>query len=370
LTQIDNSQRGRLPLEAEETVKRIITANRSLAAVLATVALALSACGGSTPAPTGQASNSPEWQKVLDAAAKEGTVTMYAAEPPDLLQKLQDAWTKAYPNIKLNLLRDTASTTKVQQEEKSGVGGADVLDATDLAFFQDHDAGGLLLDLKGPAYDAFPKSGFLTSRVPIVTSLPAVIAYNTDMIKTPPKTYSDLLTPSLQGKLGAILVTTAPVLGAWYEYLRTTYGPELWTQIAAMKPKYYASSVPMTQAVASGEIAATFFSQTGSVAPLQAQGAPIKYVIPQGKAVFVVPHATVALKQAKHPNAAVVLTNFILSKSGQEAFNGGGQGISALPGIPGALTASGTLMTYDPKVLTPQRIAQINAEWAKVFQPK
>ena len=57
---------------------------------------------------------------------------------------------------------------------------------------------------------------------------------------------------------------SAPSIVDWYLWVQENYGKNFLTKLAALKPKIYSSSLPMTQAVESGELAVgTFIAADG-----------------------------------------------------------------------------------------------------------
>ena len=64
----------------------------------------------------------------------------------------------------------------------------------------------------------------------------------------------------------------------WYLWANKKYGADYETKLAAQKPKIYVSSLPMTQAVASGEIIGAPVA-AGTALALKEAGAPIDYKV-------------------------------------------------------------------------------------------
>src|SRR5690242_264206 len=74
----------------------------------------------------------------LEAAKKEGTVTLYTAHfDTQTAQGIADAFTKKYPEIKCNAVRTTAQVAfqRLTQDLKSGVAECDVFSSTDVGHF-------------------------------------------------------------------------------------------------------------------------------------------------------------------------------------------------------------------------------------------
>jgi iron(III) transport system substrate-binding protein len=336
---------------------------------IAVIGLALAGCGG---AGAGQPSSNPgasELDQLKAAATKEGSVVIYTSFVPEQVTRLQAAWGKSYPNVQLTVNRsiDSDMVAKILQEEQSNSAGADVFIGTNRAFIIDHDNAGKWLPLQGPDAAAAPKAAQLSKNTVTVASNPIVMVWNTDKIKSSPKTFDDVLTSANQGKIGVLTPASAPVITAWWDWLRGQLGPNTWPRIAALKPRIYPSSVPLTQGAASGEIWVGLFTQPASVNSVQQTGAPVKWAIPELKQTFGVQWAGGALTNARHPKAAALLVNFLLSKQGQEAIAGSQLAISTRTDIPDSLKA-GDIVTYDPAVLTNDKVKLLNAEWAAIFK--
>ena len=309
-----------------------------------------------------------DWQQTVDAANREGTVVMYAAKTPIVLQRVTDGFRKLYPKITLQVVRDIEGVLipKIEQEQKIRAPGADVYVGSTYDFFDDQIAAGTLAKPRGPNATLFPPASFYRGFSPPMQILPMGIAYNTDMVKTPPTTLEDLLRPEFKDSLGTINSNASSAVTAWYDDLRKQ-DPDFWTKLAAQQPRFFPSTIPMTQAVASGEISATIFTQPAIVTGLVMQGAPIKFVVPTGRTVFCIEDLIAILTTAQHPNAAQVFVDYMLSKDGQAAINSDGLGMSAMPGVPGALPQV-PVEPYNPKLYPADAIRRINAEWAAVFK--
>jgi iron(III) transport system substrate-binding protein len=74
----------------------------------------------------------------------------------------------------------------------------------------------------------------------------------------------------------------------------------------------------------------------------------------------------VVLKGSPHPNAAVVLANFMISQEGQAAL--ARKSASVLPGTPGAVTTVDKVAPQDLSKLTPDVVAAYQAKWDQMFK--
>ena len=71
------------------------------------------------------------------------------------------------------------------------------------------------------------------------------------------------------------------------------------------------------------------------------------------------------LKTAPNPNAAQLLANFIVTEEGQEAI--ARKAGSALPDITGSVGSTDTIRRQDLSQLTPEKMAEFQARFDKLF---
>ncbi len=308
---------------------------------------------------------STAWNDVVKAAEKEGVVSLYVSVAPAQVDAIIVGFEKAYPKIRLEAFRnsDSVISQKMRQELSINADGADLIFATKNNFFDELLSKSALVKPDIPALVGMPPSMYFEGIVPVVSKLPLLVAYNTNMVKTNPRNYEDFTRPEFDGALGVPVVDGSPITTAWWDFLRTTY-PGYWERIAKLKPRVYASSVPLAQAVASGEVAATILASPGAVAALINRGAPVKMVAPDK--VYGMDLMVGLMKASRRPNAARVLANYLFSNEGQTAINGGGLGIAIRPNIPGAMPAM-SIIASDPRVETPEKLKKVVADWKTTF---
>lgn len=349
-----------------ETQEEAMNKRRSIKLLGAAGALVAVLCMTGAPlwAQT-KVADSAQWNEVVKAAEKEGSVALYVTVAPGQVDAVIAAFAKAYPKIRLEAFRNSDSVVnqKIRQEISVGADGADVIFATKNNFFDELLSKNALVKPSVPALGSIKDAKYYEGVVPIASRLPILLAYNTNLVKGNPHNYTDFLKPEYDGMLGIPVVDGSPVTTGWWDFLRTT-DPGYWEKLAKLKPKVYASSVPLGQAVASGEVAVAVLATPGSVGSLINNGAPIKMVAPDK--VYGMELLLGTFKNSKRPNAALVLTNFLLSDEGQAAINGGGLGISIRPNVPGAMPEM-TMITSDPKTETPDKLKKVVADWKTIF---
>ena len=151
---------------------------------------------------------------------------------------------------------------KVEAEQQAG-GIADVIAQAGAAWAEQRAAEGWFVAPVGPAFDdpAYDRAAEVSEDGTYFTSSAAVLTFgwNTDQYPTGLTDYTDLLDPELAGGRIGVIEPAAPSIVDFWLYLEENYGEDFVTQLAAQEPKIYPSSLPMAQALTSGEISAASF---------------------------------------------------------------------------------------------------------------
>ena len=253
----------------------------------------------------------------IEKAKKEGAVSLYTSMQVVDSRPLTEAFEKKY-GIKVSLWR--ASGEKVAQrvltEGRGGRHEVDVVE-TDGAQMEILHREQQLARLALAAAD-IPPNIIPAHRSYIPTRLSLyVLAYNTKRVAANevPNTYEELLDPKWSGR---IAVEAADV--AWFAAVAKSMGEErgvaLFRRLAAMKPSIRHGHTLMSELVAAGEIDIAIDAHVQGVARLKDRGAPIDWKPLQP--AFGQPSSVGVARRAPHPNAALLLADFILSAEGQE----------------------------------------------------
>lgn len=331
---------------------------------LISMAGALSACSS----PQREAAPIPDgpWGNTIKAAASEGTLALYSGLSEVQNARLLAAFATTYPDIKVQATRGGVEIIARVEGEMSGrTDGADVFIHADPQWYiAQADA---FLPATGPAAEVWDAGGWAVEGTsPIATQTPnAVFLWNTDIFPEGFKTWDDLLDPSVKGKLGMRTDAATKSAAGFFTMIEDELGEDYLVKLSQQRPKSYPSSVPLAQAVASGEIGVTNVSLPASIIELKDKGAPIDYVFPRPG--YGIEFACAALKKSKRPNAAAVLMDFILTPEGQGALNGDGFGGTAGSNeVPGALDLDGMVIMDSPS-LTPTVIQNLDNKLAALF---
>jgi iron(III) transport system substrate-binding protein len=203
--------------------------------------------------------------------------------------------------------------TRVKTEAAAGKLIADVVDHSDRALMAE--LTDLFQDYAPPnAADYNPDSQISPKLWPRAT-LVWSIAYNTELVKDPPKTWKDLTKPQYDKTTGEVFAESGGTTWTRIMFERQVLGEDYWAKQASTHPVLYPSGAPMSDALVRGEIAMGPLLYN-AIYPKQKEGAPIQiFFAPEGAPVN--PYATGIPKTAAHPNAAKLFLNWCLSKEGQ-----------------------------------------------------
>lgn len=355
---------------------------RAALGVVAASTMLLTACSSAAPepsaAPTSDAAVSdPAWQQVIDDAKQEGSVVLYLSIT-GVEDRIKAAWSKAYPDISLEVFRTGSSEllTRLDQEKDTGAAGADAVVMADLGWY--NDAADRLLAPEGPHFaELWEGSDFSKNdgRSVLVDAAPLGVAYNTEVIASlgadPIEEYADLLQPELDGYIGFTPAeNAAATLQWWYTLTPALGGEDGIAELAELSPVAFPSLVPLTQALAAGEYAVAAYSSLAASLELKASGAPIEIVVPSpaiggGHYVSVVDWAT-------HKNAALLFRDWLLSPDGQIALNGAGDlytplSLDKIPGAPAEMVSTPDDMVVTDGIITPEQQVWMDDVWKAHF---
>lgn len=305
---------------------------------LATALLLAAGCGSSGQkagasgqSPAGSAASSASSaggadnnDALVKAAQQEGSLTLYTAATETAAKAQADAFTKKY-NIKVNMVRLTGAqlTQRVEAEAKASQPAADVLVSSDPVMIKTGIGAGWLTALDKASIPGYPwkfPSRFLKSDIGSAVVLLQLtgIAYNTDLVKGNdiPKDWKDLLDPKWKGKIGIADLKSSLGYTAEWQVINKAEGGNFLAQLGKQNLKVYASGAPASAALGAGEIPLLADQLITNVVPVKKKGAPVAWVIPD-KTTSLDDYVALVTK-AKHPNAAKLFTEFIMSPDGAD----------------------------------------------------
>jgi iron(III) transport system substrate-binding protein len=252
---------------------------------------------------------------LLATATKEGKLVLYTANFLDTEQAVVKRFSERFPGIKIEIVRGPTGQliTRIKTEAAANRMIADVIDISDRLQAR------AMIDLFSPyappnAAD-YPEIARTGDRLWPRSGNAWTIAYNSELVKDPPKSWADLVKPEFGRQLGQTVVVAGggPFNRAMFE--RKVLGEDYWAKQAALRPRLYPSQAPMVDAMIRGEIVVAPLV-TNLAIPLAVQGAPIKWFFgPEGVPVTV--FCAGIAKGAANPNAAKLFMDWALSREGQ-----------------------------------------------------
>ncbi|MCL6562541.1 MAG: extracellular solute-binding protein [Firmicutes bacterium] len=305
----------------------------------------LSACGGSAATPSHPANSA------APSPSASGTLTVYAALTAQNGQLLAQAFEKAYPQVKVNMVTGGTGLllSRIAAEQRAGGVRADVVllaDPTAMAGLnQEH----LLAAYRPPQAKDLP-AGMKGSDWVGAFTFNNVIIYHRGMSLPVPQSWTDLERPIYRDavEIGnpAYSGTTLGLVG----YLSQHYGWQYFNTLKQLGATMVASTNTIGEDVASGRVDVGI-SLDVVARDLKAKGAPVELVWPKDGAVPV--PAPVAIVAHHDSPAARQFEDWLLSAQGQAT-------VEKLGYVP----VSGT------STLVPQGTPMAQVNWAAIEQQR
>jgi iron(III) transport system substrate-binding protein len=280
---------------------------------------------------------------LIEAARKEGKMTIYTANFAEVIADMIKAFNKRFPFVRIDMVRAPGGQlfTRVQTEAAAGKLIADVVDHTDRGLMVG--IADLFADYTPPNAKDFLPSALVSPKFWPTAAPGWCIAWHTELMKNPPKTWMDLTKPEYgNGQIGLVVGPSGGTAWTFSMFQRQVLGEDFWVRQAATKPRLFPSGAPQADALVRGEIniAPALYS---IVFPKKRDGAPIDTLFPP-EGVPITPHAAGIPKSAANPNAARLFLDWFLSTEGQALMIRDQGTLSALKDWPA------TLPGFDPKV--------------------
>ena len=271
--------------------------------------------------------NNPRDQKLHQLALAEGgQVNVYSSLSSFITKPLTDLWKATFPDVTLNFYRAASEDVSARflAENSAGTKGADIVESngTTMLIFQ-HDKN-LLVPFRGSPYarqipKAYQFDDFTADRLEMF-----VIAYNKNLVSSPPTSFQDLADPKWKGKI-AMEPTDSDWFASLEQYFTTVAKPKMsQTQVDDMFKKIAANAqlIPghsaEASALAAGQVQVVVTGHAQSMEQLQAKNAPIVFGPPFISPVVQRPQGMGIPYLAPHPAAALLFYDFMLSPLGQK----------------------------------------------------
>lgn len=291
-------------------------ASRALS-LLAVATLTAAACA---PAAQGPAGGQPGPASPSPERAVSGQFTLYTSVPQNIASRIEQSLAKRHPDLKVTIFRAGTGevVAKLAAEHRAGAIQADVVWVAEPSTYEELKRQDLLLKFTPREADRLaaelkdPEGFYYAGRL-----INTVIIYNTNLVRTPPQGWKDLLRPEFKDKVGLPTPAASGAAVAFVGALSKSpdFGYDYFRQLRANGAVQVRNNTEANQKVARGEhmAAATLDFM---VRELKATGSPVDMVWPREGAIFT-PSPVGIIRTSKNQEAAKAFVDYILSQQGQ-----------------------------------------------------
>ncbi len=259
------------------------------------------------------------------ALAEGGTLSFYATLAQVNAASILPAFERRFPGIKVNHIDATSDqlAARIIAESRGGKIIADIFQ-TLLDGMMRVQNQGLFLEKLYPEAAAFPDE--LKGTTWVATDLIYIVpAWNTNKIKKEeePKQFEDFAEPRWKNILIAEPRDFQLLLGlAKHKYKSDEKAVALLKRIAANNLEFHKGHSQLAELLVAGQAAACLTCYTHHFPSRKRKGAPIDYMLTEGTGDI---DATAIMKNAPHPNTALLFARWTASEEGQKVYAQGGR---------------------------------------------
>ncbi len=311
-----------------------------------------------------KATGSAEWDKLVDAAKKEGKVTVSLPASAELKRQVEDQFKKRYGiDVEVFTARGSAGVRRMADEFKAGVrhfdlhiGGSSsiVSGMLDEGILDPIEPWLALPEVKDPKHwwgghlwvDNARRFVYMFQ-----AHLPEVIWYNTDLLKPDEiRSFDDFLNPKWKGKVGYLDPRTSGAGDSTWSFMWRVKGEEYLKQLVAQDLYLGRDQRVLAENLAKGRTAVMIGLSYYSYLPFLKAGLPIKPLprLKEGNYGTGGSGNLAIIKAPAHPNSTKVFVNWLLGREGQEIVSKAlGQATRRLDVDTRFLKESGTIAAKD-----------------------
>jgi iron(III) transport system substrate-binding protein len=263
------------------------------------ILLLLTACSSNSE-PTDAGTETNEQTKI------EGDLSFYTSQPDEDAQKLVDAFTEKYPDIKMEIFRSGTEevVSKILAENEAGEVQADVLLVADAVTYENLKSEDLLLSYKSEEANEIPEAFVDKDEMYTGTKVMAtVLAVNTEKITELPDSWSALTSDAAKGQavMPSPLYSGAAAYNLGIFTRNDEFNWEFYEGLKKNEVMITEGNGAVQQAVAAGE---------------KSYGMIVLIYPNEGVPVITEPIAIT--KNTKNEAAAKAFVDFVLSEEGQQ----------------------------------------------------
>jgi iron(III) transport system substrate-binding protein len=298
--------------------------------------------------------------RLVERAKKEGSVVLYTSLAPTESQPLSDAFQKKY-GIKVVLWRGLSAQV-VQRAITEARGRRNAVD---------------VIETNGPEMEMLAREKLLGEiHSPYLADLPAgaipahrtwfpdrfnfyVVGFNTTKVQRSqiPATYEGFLDPKWKGRI-AVEATDAEWMATLIKTWGDAKGMDYFRKLSALRPDVRTGHILLANLVVAGEVPVGLTIYNSNIVPLKRKGAPVDFVPVQP--VDARPQGIGVARNAPHPHAALLFTDFVLSPEGQRL-------LESLGRVPASLRVKSELNNFPFTVIDPATALDEKDKWEKLW---
>src|SRR5262245_23416599 len=254
------------------------------------------------------------------AAAPSGRLLVYTSQPSDQLAKVVEASQQAHPGVRVELFRSgtTEVMNKLQAESAAGRPQADVVLIADAVAMTQLKNDGRLMSYSDAPAGKVPAALIDRDRTYFGTKLITTgIVINTNLVKTAPRSWKDLLPAQAAGKtiLAHPLYSGAAVIHIGSMVQQCEFGWRYFEPLARSGAIAARGNGAVVEAVARGEKAYGVIIEYMAF-NAKAKGSPVDFVFPE-EGVSAITQPVAILKTSRNVEAAKAFVDWQLSVEAQ-----------------------------------------------------
>jgi iron(III) transport system substrate-binding protein len=333
----------------------------ALAAIVAAIAAAVALPGFAQDTSLWTYKGADRTQKLIDAAKKEGTLTLYTSLAQKDLPAIIEPFEQKY-GIKVHAWRSSSENVlqRTVTEASANRFDVDAIQSTAIELESLHREK-ILQPIDSPYQKDLIPGALGTNSEWAATYLAVwVQAYNTDKIKKEdlPKTYEDLLQPKWKGKLGI-----EADVSEWYSTVALDMGEEKGIKFFGDLVRQNGISVRkghslLNNLVSAGEVPLALTVYNYMPETSKKKGAPVDWFV-LDPAVAAASGVAV-VRRAPHPNAALLFYEYMLSPEAQTA-------LLSMNYVPTNAKVPSPLRSLHVKLVDPAVALDQGEKWSKSF---
>jgi iron(III) transport system substrate-binding protein len=310
---------------------------------------------------------------VLAGAKKEGEVFLYTGKSLGIMQTVSQAFEKKYPFLKVRITRTSGEgiVNRIRAEKLAGKILFDAVSTIPVGLLEPLN---VIKPYCSPEAKVFPAQfKHPNCLYTTLTGNYYVILYNTRMVPEAeaPKDWDDLLAPKWrQGQ-----IALDPEEYSWFAGMEQHLGEEktrkLMSGISRQGIRWQKGHSNLVDLTAAGEFPLSLSYATRTEV-IKEKGAPIQWVRTT-KPIITDLNSLAISAQPIHPNAAILLIDFLLSEEAQKIFFANKEPVfrpGVMPRNSSLNPANLEVAPVPAKIFTPTVFKQYQAKFDEIFGPR